>query len=56
MITVRQTDPNRRVDVKGKPLNVKGVCASAKTHLFHISTIKTLMPDLVTKNCLGETA
>jgi hypothetical protein len=47
--------PTAGVDVQGKPLNVKGICASAQTHLLHISTIKTLMClDLVTEELLWE--
>lgn len=43
------------LDDAGKPLNVKGICASAKTRLVHISTIKTLMClDLVTEKLLWE--
>jgi DNA-binding beta-propeller fold protein YncE len=41
----------------GKPLNVKGICASAQTRLVHISTIKTLQClDLVTEKLLWEKA
>jgi hypothetical protein len=43
------------LDEAGKPLNVKGICASAKTRLVHISTIKTLQClDLVTEKLLWE--
>jgi len=43
------------VDDKGKPLAVKGVCASAETKRLYVSTIKTLMClDLVTDKLLWE--
>src|SRR5688500_5654937 len=49
--------PTRGVDENGKPLNVKGICASANTKLVHISTIKTLMcVDLLTEKVLWEKA
>jgi hypothetical protein len=39
----------------GKPLNVKGVCASAATKRLHISTIKSLMCiDLLSEKLLWE--
>jgi hypothetical protein len=34
--------PTRGLDDKGKPLNVKGVCAAAATGRLYISTLKTL--------------
>ncbi|MCA9076693.1 MAG: hypothetical protein KDA93_16835 [Planctomycetaceae bacterium] len=41
----------------GTSLNVKGICASAKTGRIHISTIKTLMClDMVTEELLWERA
>jgi DNA-binding beta-propeller fold protein YncE len=49
--------PTKGVDENGKPLNVKGVCASAATKLVHISTIKTLMcVDLLSEKMLWEKA
>src|ERR1700678_3304298 len=43
------------LDAKGKPINVKGVCASAATKKIYISTIKQLMClDLVTEKLLWE--
>ena len=43
------------VDEAGKPLNVKGICASAATKRVHISTIKTLTCiDLLTEKVLWE--
>jgi hypothetical protein len=43
------------LDDKGKPINVKGVCASAATKKIFISTIKQLMClDLVTEKLLWE--
>ena len=37
------------VDEKGKPINVKGVCANAATHRFYVSTIRQLIcVDLLT--------
>ena len=43
------------LDTKGKPINVKGVCASAATKKIYISTIKQLMClDLVTEKLLWE--
>jgi DNA-binding beta-propeller fold protein YncE len=39
----------------GKPMNVKGVCASARTGLIHVSTLKTLQClDLVSEKLLWE--
>lgn len=47
--------PTAGVDENGKPLNVKGICASAATKRLHISTIKTLTSiDLVTEKVLWE--
>ncbi|HUG91861.1 MAG TPA: hypothetical protein VML55_13570 [Planctomycetaceae bacterium] len=49
--------PTGGVDESGKPLNVKGVCASAETGRIHISTIRTLMClDLRTEKLLWERA
>jgi hypothetical protein len=43
------------VNAEGKPLNVKGICASADTRRVYISTIKQLMClDLVTDKLLWE--
>jgi DNA-binding beta-propeller fold protein YncE len=45
------------VDPAGKPLNVKGICASADTARVYVSTIKQLMClDLVTDELLWERA
>ncbi len=39
----------------GKPINVKGICASAKTGLIHVSTIRSLMCiDMRTEKLLWE--
>jgi DNA-binding beta-propeller fold protein YncE len=47
--------PTGGVNDAGKPLNVKGVCASAATKRLHISTIKTLQCiDLVSEKLLWE--
>jgi DNA-binding beta-propeller fold protein YncE len=47
--------PARGVDEKGKPLNVKGVCASAATGRLYVSTLKTLTCfDLLTDKVLWE--
>lgn len=48
--------PTAGLDPKsGKPLNVKGVCASAKTGKIHVSTTQQLMClDLVTEKLLWE--
>jgi hypothetical protein len=44
-------------DENGKPLNVKGICASAATGRVYISTIRTLMClDLATEKLLWERA
>ncbi len=43
------------LDTAGKPINVKGICASANTHRLYVSTIKTLMClDLITEELLWE--
>jgi hypothetical protein len=43
------------LDKAGKPMNVKGICASAATGRIYISTIETLMClDLVTEKVLWE--
>lgn len=43
------------VDQAGKPMNVKGICASADTQLIHISTIRSLMClDMVSEKLLWE--
>lgn len=45
------------VDEKGKPLNVKGICASAATARLYVSTLRTLMCfDLLTDQILWEKA
>ncbi len=47
--------PTGGVDPNGKPLNVKGICASAETGRVHISTIASLMClDLLTEDLLWE--
>jgi DNA-binding beta-propeller fold protein YncE len=47
--------PARGVDEKGKPLNVKGVCASAATGRLYVSTLKTVTCfDLLTDKVLWE--
>ncbi|MCI0536128.1 MAG: hypothetical protein L0Z50_12960 [Verrucomicrobiales bacterium] len=47
--------PSAGLDEMGKPLNVKGICASADTGRLYVSTIKTLMCfDLVTEKLLWE--
>src|ERR1041385_741174 len=47
--------PAAGLDEKGKPLNVKGVCASAATKRLYVSTLKTLICfDLVTEKILWE--
>src|SRR5579863_9945787 len=35
--------PTSGVDEKGKPINVKGICANVPTKRLYVSTIKTLM-------------
>ena len=45
------------LDESGKPLNVKGICASAITGRFYVSTIKTLQAfDLISEKLLWERA
>ena len=47
--------PTAGLDAKGKPLNVKGVCANAATKKVYISTTQQLMClDLVTEKLLWE--
>jgi len=47
--------PTAGLDDKGKPLNVKGICASARTKKLYISTTKQLMCiDLVSEKLLWE--
>src|SRR5262249_38364274 len=47
--------PSAGLNEKGKPLNVKGICASAKTQRLYVSTIKTLMCfDLLSGKLLWE--
>jgi DNA-binding beta-propeller fold protein YncE len=47
--------PSSGLGDNGKPLNVKGICASARTQRLYVSTIKTLMCfDLVTEKLLWE--
>src|SRR3989454_2884756 len=47
--------PSAGVDEQGHPLNVKGICASAKTQRLYVSTIRTLMCfDLVSGKLLWE--
>ena len=47
--------PTAGLDAKGKPINVKGICASARTKRLYISTIKQLMClDLVSEKLLWE--
>ena len=47
--------PTGGVDRAGKPINVKGICASAKTKRIHISTKSSLMCiDMVTEKLLWE--
>ena len=44
-------------DDQGKPMNVKGICASAKTGRLYVSTLKTLMCfDLISEKLLWEKA
>lgn len=43
------------LDEKGRPINIKGVCASAKTGRIYCTTLRTLMClDLVTEKLLWE--
>jgi len=47
--------PTGGVDDEGKPINVKGICASAKTQRIHISTkVSLLCLDMVTEELLWE--
>jgi hypothetical protein len=47
--------PTSGLDAQGKPINVKGICASARTRRLYISTIKQLMClDLVSEKLLWE--
>ena len=47
--------PTGGVEENGKPINVKGICASAKTKRIHISTQVSLMClDMVTEELLWE--
>lgn len=47
--------PTGGVDGEGKPLNVKGICASEKTARIHISTIESLICiDMLTEKLLWE--
>ena len=47
--------PSAGLDEKGKPLNVKGICANAATRRLYVSTIKTLLCfDLLTEKILWE--
>ena len=47
--------PTGGVDETGKPINVKGVCASAITNRIYISTLRSLMClDLITEKLLWE--
>ena len=49
--------PTAGLDEAGKPINVKGVCASAATKRLYVSTIKTLQClDLVSGKLLWEKA
>jgi hypothetical protein len=49
--------PMGGLDEKGKPLNVKGICASAETQRLYVSTTRTLMCfDLTTDKMLWEKA
>jgi hypothetical protein len=48
--------PSAGVDEKGKPLNVKGICASTRTGLLYVSTTRTLMCfDLISDELVWET-
>jgi hypothetical protein len=47
--------PTAGLDAQGKPINVKGICASARTGRLYISTIKQLMClDLVSEKLLWQ--
>src|SRR6266704_279690 len=47
--------PSAGLDEKGQPLNVKGICANAKTRRLFVTTTRTLMSfDLVSGKLLWE--
>src|SRR5205085_7322638 len=47
--------PSGGLNEAGRPMNVKGICASAKTQRLYVSTIRTLMCfDLVSDKLLWE--
>ncbi|MBC8003668.1 MAG: hypothetical protein H7X97_13870 [Opitutaceae bacterium] len=47
--------PSAGVDAKGKPINVKGICASAATGRLYVSTLKTMFCfDLISEKILWE--
>jgi hypothetical protein len=47
--------PTAGLDEQGKPINVKGICASARTGRLYVSTIRQLMClDLVSEKLLWE--
>jgi DNA-binding beta-propeller fold protein YncE len=47
--------PSGGVDAKGKPINVKGICASAATGRLYVSTLKAMISfDLTTEKILWE--
>lgn len=47
--------PTAGLDENGKPLNVKGICASAATMRLYVSTIKTLQAfDLISEKLIWE--
>ena len=47
--------PSAGLDLKGKPINVKGVCACAATRRLYVSTLTTMMAfDLVSEKLLWE--
>ena len=47
--------PTAGVDPNGKPINVKGICASARTKRIHISTkVSLICLDMVTEKVLWE--
>jgi DNA-binding beta-propeller fold protein YncE len=49
--------PSAGLDAAGKPLNVRGICANAKTQRLYVSTIKTLLCfDLTSDVLLWEKA
>jgi DNA-binding beta-propeller fold protein YncE len=48
--------PSAGLDEKGKPLNVKGICASSRTGRLYVTTTRTLMCfDLLSDKLLWET-